>query len=218
MLADDPADTFLRYQLALEREKEGDHERSLQGLAELTRDQPPYVPAFFMAGQQLVRLSRIDEARSMLRDGSMRPASRATPTPPAKWPSCSPNSARWGSRLSRSPAYRPQYWRSKSLPGQPHRDRLGNMSRELSPQVEQYLASVVAGGLFPSEEAALEAAIAALREKIEPIRPCQMSIWSLSSKASLLCAGRCRVFTDADWENLRQLARDSASSSQPGSH
>jgi predicted Zn-dependent protease len=69
MLADDPADTFLRYSLALEREKEGDHERSLQGLAELTRDQPPYVPAFFMAGQQLVRLSRIDEARSMLRDG-----------------------------------------------------------------------------------------------------------------------------------------------------
>jgi predicted Zn-dependent protease len=69
MLVDDPADTFLRYSLALEREKEGDHERSLEGLAELTRDQPPYVPAFFMAGQQLVRLSRIDEARSMLRNG-----------------------------------------------------------------------------------------------------------------------------------------------------
>ena len=69
MLADNPADTFLRYSLALEREKEGDHERSLAGLAELTRDQPPYVPAFFMAAQQLVKLSRIDEARSMLRDG-----------------------------------------------------------------------------------------------------------------------------------------------------
>ena len=35
MLADNPADTFLRYSLALEREKEGDHERSLAGLAEL---------------------------------------------------------------------------------------------------------------------------------------------------------------------------------------
>ena len=69
MLADSPADTFLRYSLALEREKEGDHERSLAGLAELTRDQPPYVPAFFMAAQQLVKLSRIDDARSMLRDG-----------------------------------------------------------------------------------------------------------------------------------------------------
>ncbi len=53
----------------MERDKEGDHERSLEGLAELTRDQPPYVPAFFMAAQQLVRLSRIDDARSMLRSG-----------------------------------------------------------------------------------------------------------------------------------------------------
>jgi hypothetical protein len=69
MLADNPADTFLRYSLALEREKEGDHERSLAGLAELARDQPPYVPAFFMAAHQLVKLSRIDDARSMLRDG-----------------------------------------------------------------------------------------------------------------------------------------------------
>ena len=43
------------------------------------------------------------------------------------------------------------------------------MSLELSPQVEQYLASVVADGLFPSERAALEAAVAALREKTEQI-------------------------------------------------
>ena len=69
MLTDNPADTFLRYSLALEREKEGDHERSLAGLAGLTRDQPPYVPAFFMAAQQLVKLSRIEEARTFLRDG-----------------------------------------------------------------------------------------------------------------------------------------------------
>jgi tetratricopeptide (TPR) repeat protein len=69
MLADDPRDTFLRYSLALELSKEGDHDRSLAGLGELTRDTPPYVPAFFMAGQQLTRLGRIEEARSVLRDG-----------------------------------------------------------------------------------------------------------------------------------------------------
>ena len=69
MLADNPADTFLHYSLALEREKEGDHGASLAGLAGLTRDQPPYVPAFFMAAQQLVKLSRIEEARTFLRDG-----------------------------------------------------------------------------------------------------------------------------------------------------
>ena len=69
MLADDPGDTFLRYSLAMELDKEGNHDSSLNRFAELTRDTPPYVPAFFMAGQQLVRLSRIDEARTILRDG-----------------------------------------------------------------------------------------------------------------------------------------------------
>lgn len=69
MLADDPDDTFLCYSLAMELDKEGEHDRSLEKLAELTKDEPPYVPAFFMAGQQLVRLTRVDEARSILRDG-----------------------------------------------------------------------------------------------------------------------------------------------------
>ena len=69
MLADDPGDTFLRYSLAMELDKEGTHDVSLSRFAELTRDNPPYVPAFFMAGQQLVRLGRVDEARAVLRDG-----------------------------------------------------------------------------------------------------------------------------------------------------
>jgi thioredoxin-like negative regulator of GroEL len=69
LLADDPGDVFLRYGLALELEKEGDHATSLARLRELQSDKPPYVPAFFMAAQQLVRLERIEEARSALRDG-----------------------------------------------------------------------------------------------------------------------------------------------------
>jgi tetratricopeptide (TPR) repeat protein len=69
MLADDPGDTFLRYSLAMELDKEGDHEASLATFAELTRDNPPYVPAFFMAGQQLARLGRLDEACAFLRNG-----------------------------------------------------------------------------------------------------------------------------------------------------
>ncbi len=69
MLADEPRDTFLRYSLAMELEKEGDHDASLAKFNELTRDQPPYVPAFFMAAQQLAKLDRINEARSYLRDG-----------------------------------------------------------------------------------------------------------------------------------------------------
>src|SRR5436190_5480011 len=69
MLANDPCDTFLRYSLAMELDKEGDHDASLTRFAELARDDPPYAPAFFMAGQQLVRLNRNNEARQILRDG-----------------------------------------------------------------------------------------------------------------------------------------------------
>lgn len=69
MLADDPGDTFLRYSLAMELDKEGDHEASLAKFAVLTRDDPPYVPAFFMAAQQLARLGRTDEACPILQAG-----------------------------------------------------------------------------------------------------------------------------------------------------
>src|SRR5690606_13982934 len=61
MLADDPADAFLRYSLAMELDKEGENERSLEILRSLMADVPPYVAAFFMAGQQLTRLQRIEE-------------------------------------------------------------------------------------------------------------------------------------------------------------
>jgi thioredoxin-like negative regulator of GroEL len=69
MLAEEPGDTFLRYSLAMELRSEGDHQGSVSKLTELTQDSPPYVPAFFMAAQQLVDLGQIEEARSFLRDG-----------------------------------------------------------------------------------------------------------------------------------------------------
>lgn len=69
LLAADPGDQFLRYSLAMELDKEGDHERSLEQFGSLMRDAAPYVPAFFMAAQQLARLTRIEEARTALREG-----------------------------------------------------------------------------------------------------------------------------------------------------
>jgi thioredoxin-like negative regulator of GroEL len=69
MLADDPGDCFLRYSLAMEWRSEGQHDKSLALLDELTREEPPHVPAFFMAAQQLADLDRIDEARARLREG-----------------------------------------------------------------------------------------------------------------------------------------------------
>lgn len=69
MLADDPRDTFLRYSLALELDKEGEHERSLELLRGLMGESPGYVPAFFMSAQQLARIGRIEDARTALREG-----------------------------------------------------------------------------------------------------------------------------------------------------
>ena len=69
MLAEEPHDLFLRYSLAMELDKAGEHDDSLAKLVELTREDPPYVAAFFMMGQQLARLSRISDARAVLRDG-----------------------------------------------------------------------------------------------------------------------------------------------------
>lgn len=64
MLAASPNDQMLRYMLALELDKESDHERSLELFRTLMSDSPPYVPAFLMAGQLFARLERTSEARA----------------------------------------------------------------------------------------------------------------------------------------------------------
>lgn len=70
MLADSPEDTFLRYALAMELESEGENERSLSLHRGLIEDEPPYVPSFFMSGQQLADLERTDEAIEILKQGA----------------------------------------------------------------------------------------------------------------------------------------------------
>ncbi|MEQ9410393.1 MAG: hypothetical protein RIK87_21845 [Fuerstiella sp.] len=69
MLAAEPTDQMLRYMLALEVEKESAHDRSLELLQGLMADPTPYVPAFLMAGQQLTRLGRTEEAGSVYASG-----------------------------------------------------------------------------------------------------------------------------------------------------
>jgi thioredoxin-like negative regulator of GroEL len=69
MLKDEPHDIFLRYSLAMELQKEGEHEASLRGFRELMSEDPPHVPAFFMASKLLVQLSRLEDAREVLRAG-----------------------------------------------------------------------------------------------------------------------------------------------------
>ncbi len=69
LLAEEPGDTFLRYSLALELDKEGQHEASLRTFEGLISDDPPYVPAYFMAAQQQARLGALDLAKELLRNG-----------------------------------------------------------------------------------------------------------------------------------------------------
>lgn len=69
MLVSEPRDTFLRYSLSVELQKEGEIERSLAGYRDLMDDSPPYIPAFFRASQMLVDENRVTEARTILRDG-----------------------------------------------------------------------------------------------------------------------------------------------------
>jgi len=69
MLLASPNDQMLRYMLAMELDKEAEHDRSLELFGSLMNEAPPYVPAFLMAGQLLARLERLEEARSTYRTG-----------------------------------------------------------------------------------------------------------------------------------------------------
>lgn len=69
MLESDPQDQLLKYMLALELEKASEHDRSLQLLSELMHSDPPYVPAFLMAGQQQVAIGKPELARQSWQTG-----------------------------------------------------------------------------------------------------------------------------------------------------
>ena len=72
MLADSPHDTFLRYALAMELENEDEFERSLELHRGLMNEPTPYVPSFFMSGQQLADLGRVEEAVEILNQGILQ--------------------------------------------------------------------------------------------------------------------------------------------------
>ena len=69
MLADEPDDFFLRYALAMEYRKAGRTDESLAAFVTLIDDDPPHVPAFFMAAQLLVGTGDVARARQFLVDG-----------------------------------------------------------------------------------------------------------------------------------------------------
>lgn len=81
MLADDPNDCFLRYGLALEHSSQGDDDTAVKLLRELIALDPakPYIAAFLMGGQALVRLGKEGEATDLLKQGIAAATKAGTP-------------------------------------------------------------------------------------------------------------------------------------------
>lgn len=85
------------------------------------------------------------------------------------------------------------------------------MAHDLSPQSESYLHQMVTGGFYPSTEAALEAAVEALREKNDavPMVP-EEHMAAVEDALAELETGVEEEMSSADWEGLRQVIRNVA--------
>ena len=68
-VAQDPNDSFSRYALALELEKEGREKEALPQLQEVIARDPAYVAAYYQLGRLLVTSGIVDEAREVYRRG-----------------------------------------------------------------------------------------------------------------------------------------------------
>ena len=68
-LAADPADSFSRYALALELEKEGRDSEAISALQGVLDMDQKYVPAYYHLGRLLGRGGRTDEARAVYTHG-----------------------------------------------------------------------------------------------------------------------------------------------------
>ena len=69
ILANNPADAFARYGLAMEYATRGDTEASLAEFARLLEQHPDYTAGYFMAAQTLAKAGRNSEAKSRLGEG-----------------------------------------------------------------------------------------------------------------------------------------------------
>jgi Tfp pilus assembly protein PilF len=69
ILAQNPADAFARYGLAMEYSNSGEVECALEEFGKLLSSHPDYTAGYFMAAQTLVKAGRTDKAKKMLRDG-----------------------------------------------------------------------------------------------------------------------------------------------------
>ena len=68
-VAQDPDDSFSRYALALELEKEGNEQGAVPQLQEVIARDPSYVAAYYHLGRLLAKTGIVDEARDVYRRG-----------------------------------------------------------------------------------------------------------------------------------------------------
>lgn len=69
LLDQDPSNCRFRYMLAMETINSGDLAGAAQVFAEILAQDDTYAAAYFHGGQTLEKLGRMDEARSMYRQG-----------------------------------------------------------------------------------------------------------------------------------------------------
>jgi tetratricopeptide (TPR) repeat protein len=69
MVEQNPADSFLRYGLAMEYRNSGDLDGAVREFRGLIAANPDYHAAYFHGGQTLERMGRLDEARSLYEAG-----------------------------------------------------------------------------------------------------------------------------------------------------
>lgn len=69
ILAQNPADAFARYGLAMEYVGRGEVEASLTEFARLLTQHPDYTAGYFMAAQTLAKAGRNEEAKTRLAEG-----------------------------------------------------------------------------------------------------------------------------------------------------
>ncbi len=65
----DPANSFARYGLAMEHLSQGQPDAALAEFAKVIEHNPDYVPAYQMSAQTLLKMSRGEEAATILRQG-----------------------------------------------------------------------------------------------------------------------------------------------------
>jgi len=68
-VAQDPNDSFSRYALALELEKEGNQKAAVPELREVIARDPSYVAAYYQLGRLLAKTGILDEAAEVYRRG-----------------------------------------------------------------------------------------------------------------------------------------------------